>query len=64
MNYCCPADPEKKKEWEEHMLREIDFLEHDIKKASEIFSALWTPYEIENCLFSLSKRSLCLRTDI
>jgi len=40
MSYCCPADPEKKKEWEDKMLQEIDFLDNDIKKASEIFSAL------------------------
>ena len=40
MSYCCPADPEKKKEWEEKMLQEIDFLDNDIKKASEIFTGL------------------------
>jgi ArsR family transcriptional regulator len=46
MSYCCSVDPEKKEEWEKHMLQEIDFLEHDIKKASEIFSALGHPITV------------------
>jgi ArsR family transcriptional regulator, arsenate/arsenite/antimonite-responsive transcriptional repressor len=40
MSYCCPVDPEKRKEWEEHMLQEIDFLEHDIKKPVK-YLVLW-----------------------
>jgi ArsR family transcriptional regulator, arsenate/arsenite/antimonite-responsive transcriptional repressor len=32
MSYCCPVDQEKKKEWENQMLQEIDYMEHDIKK--------------------------------
>lgn len=33
MSYCCcPANPEKKKEWKEEMLPEIDFLDNDIEK--------------------------------
>ena len=56
MSYCCPVDPEKKKEWEERMLREIDFPDDDIKKASEVFSALGTIRL--NCLLSSLRESL------
>lgn len=59
MSYCCPADPEKKKEWEYHMLQEINFLEHDIKKASEIFSALGHPIRLKIAYF-LSQRDHCV----
>jgi DNA-binding transcriptional ArsR family regulator len=59
MSYCCPADPEKKKEWEDHMLQEIDFLEHDIKKASEVFSALGHPIRLKIAYF-LSQRDHCV----
>ena len=59
MSYCCPVDPEKKKEWEEHMLQEIDFLEHDIKIASEIFSALGHPIRLKIAYF-LSQRDHCV----
>jgi DNA-binding transcriptional ArsR family regulator len=52
-------DPEKRKEWEEHMLQEIDFLEHDIKKASEIFSALGHPIRLKIAYF-LSQRDHCV----
>lgn len=59
MNYCCPTDPEKKKEWEEKMLQEIDFLDNDIKKASEIFSALGHPIRLKIAYF-LSQRDHCV----
>ena len=59
MNYCCPADPEKKKEWEEKMLQEIDFLDNGIKKASEIFSALGHPIRLKIAYF-LSQRDHCV----
>lgn len=59
MSYCCPVDPEKKEEWEKHMLQEIDFLEHDIKKASEIFSALGHPIRLKIAYF-LSQRDHCV----
>jgi ArsR family transcriptional regulator, arsenate/arsenite/antimonite-responsive transcriptional repressor len=59
MNYCCPVDPDKKKEWEEHMLQEIDYLEHDIKNASEIFSALGHPIRLKIAYF-LSQRDHCV----
>jgi ArsR family transcriptional regulator len=51
MSYCCPVDPEKKNEWEEHMFQEIDYLEHDIKKASETFSALGHPIRLKIAYF-------------
>ena len=47
MSYCCPTEPKKKKEWEEKMLQEIDFLENDLKKASDIFSALGHPIRLK-----------------
>jgi ArsR family transcriptional regulator len=59
MNYCCPADPGKKKEWEEKMLQEIDFLDNDIKKASEVFSALGHPMRLKIAYF-LSQRDHCV----
>jgi DNA-binding transcriptional ArsR family regulator len=59
MSYCCPADTEKKKEWEEKMLQEIDFLDNDIKKASEIFSALGHPIRLKIAYF-LSQRDHCV----
>jgi ArsR family transcriptional regulator, arsenate/arsenite/antimonite-responsive transcriptional repressor len=59
MSYCCPVDPEKRKEWEEHMLKETDFLEQDIKKASEIFSALGHPIRLKIAYF-LSQRDHCV----
>ncbi|MDY9927843.1 metalloregulator ArsR/SmtB family transcription factor [Methanosarcina sp.] len=58
MSYCCPADSEKKK-WEEKMLQEIDFLDNDIKKASEIFSALGHPIRLKIAYF-LSQRDHCV----
>ncbi|MPM51112.1 hypothetical protein SDC9_97859 [bioreactor metagenome] len=59
MSYCCPADPEKKKEWEEKMLQEIDFLDNEIKKASEIFSTLGHPIRLKIAYF-LSQRVHCV----
>ena len=59
MSYCCPVDPEKKKEWEERMLQEIDYLEHDIKNATEIFSALGHPIRLKIAYF-LSQRDHCV----
>lgn len=59
MSYCCPIDPEKKKEWEEKMLQEIDFLDNDIKKTSEIFSALGHPIRLKIAYF-LSQRDHCV----
>ena len=59
MNYCCPTDPEKKKEWKEKMLQEIDFLDNDIKKASEIFSTLGHPIRLKIAYF-LSQRDHCV----
>lgn len=59
MSYCCPTDPEKKKEWEEKMLQEIDFLDNDVKKASEIFSALGHPIRLKIAYF-LSQRDHCV----
>jgi len=59
MSYCCPADPEKKKEWEEKMLLEVDFLDNDIRKASEIFSALGHPIRLKIAYF-LSQRDHCV----
>lgn len=59
MSYCCPVDPEKRKEWEEHLLQETDFLGHDIKKASEIFSALGHPIRLKIAYF-LSQRDHCV----
>jgi ArsR family transcriptional regulator, arsenate/arsenite/antimonite-responsive transcriptional repressor len=59
MSYCCPADPGKKKEWEEKMLQEIDFLENEIKKVSDIFSALGHPIRLKIAYF-LSQRDHCV----
>lgn len=59
MSYCCPVDPEKKKEWEERMLREIDFPDDDIKKASEVFSALGHPIRLKIAYF-LTQRDHCV----
>jgi DNA-binding transcriptional ArsR family regulator len=59
MSYCCPVDPEMKKEWEEKMLQEIDFLDNDIRKASEIFSALGHPIRLKIAYF-LSQRDHCV----
>ena len=59
MSYCCPVDQEKKKEWENQMLQEIDYMEHDIKKASEIFSALGHPIRLKIAYF-LSQRDHCV----
>lgn len=60
MSYCCPTDPEKKKEWEEKMLQEIDSLEeNDIEKASEIFRALGHPIRLKIVYF-LSQRDHCV----
>jgi ArsR family transcriptional regulator, arsenate/arsenite/antimonite-responsive transcriptional repressor len=59
MSYCCPTDPEKKREWEEKMLQEIDFLDKDIKKASEILSALGHPIRLKIAYF-LSQRDHCV----
>jgi DNA-binding transcriptional ArsR family regulator len=59
MSYCCPSDPEKKKEWEKKMLQEIDFLDKDIKNASEIFSALGHPIRLKIAYF-LHKRDHCV----
>lgn len=59
MSYCCPADEEKKKEWEEKMLQEIDFLDSDIKNVSEIFSALGHPIRLKIAYF-LSQRDHCV----
>lgn len=59
MNYCCPTDPEIKKEWEEKMLQEIDILDKDIRKSSEIFSALGHPIRLKIAYF-LSQRDHCV----
>src|SRR5665647_3524117 len=59
MSYCCPTDPKIKKEWEEKMLQEIDVLDKDIKKASEIFSALGHPIRLKITYF-LSQRDHCV----
>ncbi len=59
MSYCCPTDPEIKKEWEEKMLQEIDILDNEIKKASEIFSALGHPIRLKIAYF-LSQRDHCV----
>jgi ArsR family transcriptional regulator, arsenate/arsenite/antimonite-responsive transcriptional repressor len=59
MSYCCPVDPNKKNEWEEKMLQEIDFLDNDIKKATEIFSALGHPIRLKIAYF-LSQRDHCV----
>lgn len=59
MSYCCPTDPEIKKEWEEKMLQEIDVLDNEIKKASEIFSALGHPIRLKIAYF-LSQRDHCV----
>jgi len=59
MSYCCPTDPEIKKEWEEKMLQEIDILDNEIKKASEIFSALGHPIRLKVAYF-LSQRDHCV----
>jgi DNA-binding transcriptional ArsR family regulator len=59
MSYCCPVEPEKKKEWEEKMLREIDFLGNNLKKASDIFSALEHPIRLKIAYF-LSQRDNCV----
>lgn len=59
MSYCCPADPEMKKEWEEKMLEEIDFLENDVRKTSEVFSALGHPIRLKIAYF-LSQRDHCV----
>ena len=59
MNYCCPTEPEKKNEWEEKMLQEIDFLENDLKKASDIFSGLGHPIRLKIAYF-LSQRDHCV----
>jgi len=59
MSYCCPTDPEIKKEWEEWMLEEINFLENDIRKASEVFSAFGHPIRLKIAYF-LSQRDHCV----
>ena len=59
MSYCCPVDQEKRTEWEYQMLQEIDYMEHDIKKASEIFSALGHPIRLKIAYF-LSQRDHCV----
>ncbi len=59
MSYCCPADPEKKKEWEEQLLREIDYQEEDVDKASRVFSALGHPLRLKIVYF-LSRRDHCV----
>jgi len=59
VSYCCPVDKEKKKEWEEKMLQEIDFLDNDIKDASEIFNALGHPIRLKIAYF-LSQRDHCV----
>jgi len=59
VSYCCPTDPEIKKEWEEKMLQEIGILDKDIKKASEIFSALGHPIRLKIVYF-LSQRDHCV----
>ena len=59
MSYCCPTEPEIKKEWEEKMLQEIDILDKDIKKASEIFSVLGHPIRLKIAYF-LSQRDHCV----
>jgi len=59
MSYCCPTDPEIKKEWEDKMLQEIDILDNEIKKASEIFSALGHPIRLKIAYF-LSQRDHCV----
>ncbi len=59
MSYCCPKDPKIIKEWEEKMLQEIDVLDKDIKKASEIFSAFGHPIRLKIAYF-LSQRNHCV----
>ena len=58
MSYCCPTDPEIKKEWEEKMLQEIDILDKDIIKAIKIFSALGHPIRLKIAYF-LYQRDHC-----